>query len=84
MEELGTGYLAEDNTDFFQKAFIVYTIGEKEFDLFKGNWKSELENINRPNGSRSKLRTYCAFKNVFDTETYISLSIPKHHRSALA
>ena len=52
MEELGIGYLAEGYTDF-SKAFIVSIIGEKEFDLFKRNWKSELGNINRPNGSRS-------------------------------
>ena len=49
---------------------------ETEFDLFKRNWKNELDKINRPNGSRSKLRTYCSFKQSFGTETYLSISIP--------
>ena len=83
MAELGLEYLAQDDTNF-SKAYIVNKMCETEFDLFKRNWKNELDKINRPNGSRSKLRTYCSFKQSFGTETYLSISIPKHHRSALA
>ena len=83
MAELGLEYMAQDDTNF-SKAYIVNKMCETEFDLFKRNWKNELDKINRPNGSRSKLRTYCSFKQSFGTETYLSISIPKHHRSALA
>ena len=38
--------------------------------------------INRAEGN--KLRTYCTFKNAFDTEPYVQSIMPRQHRSALA
>ena len=73
-----------DNNDFYTKTHILRIIQEKEFELFKRNWSSELNNVNRANGGQSKLRTYGIFKSEYQSESYITANLPVHHRSALA
>ena len=73
-----------DNNEFYTKTHILRIIQEKEFELFKRNWSSELNNVNRANGGQSKLRTYRIFKSEYQSESYITANLPVHHRSALA
>ena len=66
------------------KKFITENICKKEFELFKRNWSNELNNVERANGSHSKLRTYKIFKSDNETENYLTVNLPIRHRSALA
>ena len=83
MASLNLDNIFGGNTDI-PESCILKNIHEKEFALFKTNWRTELDKVNRPNGNRSKLRSYRSFKETFDTESYILSDIPKSHRSALA
>ena len=63
---------------------VLNNIHAKQLSLFKELWRNELDRVNRPNGSQSKLRTYRIFMQTFGTETYVSSDIRKPHRSTLA
>ena len=83
MTSLNLDIICDENSNF-SKRFILKNIHEKEFSVFKSNWRSDLDNTHRPNGSQSKLRSYKSFKDTFDTESYVLDDIPRAHRSALA
>ena len=80
---MGLDFLLNDNVTYSKK-FITENICEKEFELFKRNWSNELNNVERANGSHSKLRTYKMFKSEYETEKYLTVNLPIRHRSALA
>ena len=80
---LGLDFILNDNVTYTKK-FITENICKKEFELFKRNWSNELNNVERANGSHSKLRTYKMFKSEYETENYLTVSLPIRHRSALA
>ena len=83
MTQLNMEHIFVENV-IYSKSYILNNIHEKQLSLFKELWRNELDRVNRPNGSQSKLRTYRIFKQTFGTETYVSSDIPKPHRSALA
>ena len=82
MTSLNLDIICDENSNF-SKSFILKNIHEKVFSVFKSNWRSDLDNTHRPNGSQSKLRSYKSFKDTFDTESYVLDDIPRAHRSAL-
>ena len=83
MTSLNLDIVCDENTHI-SKSYILKTIHERKFSVFKTNWRTELDKTDRPNGSKSKLRSYKSFKITFDTERYILNDIPRSHRSALA
>ena len=83
MSSLNLDVLFDENVHL-SKSYILSKIHDREFSVFKSNWRSELDNTQRANGSQSKLRSYKSFKDVFETETYVLNDIPRAHRSALA
>ena len=83
MTSLNLDVVCDENTHI-SKSYILKNIHEREFSVFKTNWRTELDKTDRPNGSKSKLRSYKSFKITFDTESYILNDIPRLHRSALA
>ena len=83
MTSLNLDIVCDENTHI-SKSYILKNIHEREFSVFKTNWRTELDKTDRPNGSKSKLRSYKSFKITFDTESYIFNDIPRSHRSALA
>ena len=83
MSSLELDFIFDDN-EFYTKTHILRIIQEKELGLFKQNWSSELNNVNRANGGQSKLRTCRIFNSEYQSESYITANLPVHHRSALA
>ena len=69
LSSLGLDFLLNDNVTYSKK-FITENICKKEFELFKRNWSNELNNVERANGSHSKLRTYKMFKSEYETENF--------------
>ena len=52
---------------------------------YKEIWSMEVNRINAKRGrGKNKLRTYKLFKQEFKVENYVSTSMPRSHRSALA
>lgn len=82
MSSLELDFIFENN-EFYNKNHISRIIQEKEFDLFKQIWSSELNNVNRANDGQSKLRTYRIFKSEYLSKSYITANLPVHHRSVL-
>lgn len=66
----------ETNFNSMSKVNINY-VRNIMFEIEKTKWNNDLNCI-------SKLRTYCTFKNTFETEPYLSNVFDRHHRSALA
>ena len=84
MSSLDLGFLFDDNVTY-TKRYVLNMIQEKEFELLlKRNWSQELNNLNRANGGQSKLRSYRLFKSEYQSEKYLTVNLPVHHRSALA
>ena len=82
MSSLDSGFLFDDNVTY-TKRYVLNMVKEKEFELFKQNWSQELNNLNRANGGQSRLRSYRLFKSEYQSEKYLTVNLPDHHRSAL-
>ena len=67
MTSLNLDIICDENTHI-SKSYILKNIHEREFSVFKTNWRTELDKMDRPNGSKSKLRSYKSFKITFETE----------------
>ncbi|MCG8033469.1 MAG: reverse transcriptase family protein, partial [Candidatus Thiodiazotropha taylori] len=83
MTSLNLGFLLDNNVTY-SKRYILNLIHDKEFAVFQQRWSNELNNVNRANGSQSKLRSYKLFKTEYKSEEYLLADLPVHHRSALA
>ena len=52
---------------------------------FKTDWKDNIRSEVGPSRrGRNKLRTYCLFKSIYETEAYCKTILPLRHRSAFA
>ena len=52
---------------------------------FKTDWKDNIRSEVGPSRrGRNKLRTYCLFKSIYETEAYCKIMLPIRHRSAFA
>ena len=60
MTQLNMEHIFVENV-IYSKSYILNNIHEKQLSLFKELWGNELDRVNRPNGSQSKLRTYVGF-----------------------
>ena len=80
MSSLYLRFLFDDNVTY-TKRYVLNMIQEKEFELFKRNWSQELNNLNRANGGQSKLRSYRLYKSEYQSEKYLTVNLPVHHRS---
>ena len=63
---LGIEFLLNDNVAYSKK-YIAEKIYEHEFEIYKRNWSTELNNQERAYGSYSKLRSYRLFKSEYKT-----------------
>ena len=56
---------------------------EAGLNEFKTSWLNSIQSLVGPSGrGRNKLRTYCLFKSIFETEPYCTHITPFRHRAA--
>ena len=58
---------------------VITQLEDFVFDRYKVNWQNRMFSQKVGN----KLRTYKLFKEVFETEMYLSKNIPSRYRSAI-
>ena len=64
---------------------FVKNLREAGLNEFKTRWFNSIHSATEPSGrGRNKLRTYCMFKTVFETEPYCKLIMPLRHRATFA
>ena len=64
---------------------FVNNLQEAGLNEFKTNWLNSIQSPVGPSGrGRNKLRTYCLFKSIFETEPYCTHIMPLRHHSASA
>ena len=83
MSPLDLDILFDDNQRY-TKRYVLEKIQEKELESFKRNWSQEINNLNRANGGRSKLRSNILFKSEYQSEKFLTANLTIKHRSALA
>ena len=64
---------------------FVNNLQEAGLIEFKISWLNSIQSLVSPSGTgRSKLRTYCLFKSIFETEPYCTHIMPLRHRAVFA
>ena len=83
--QVGLNYNFAAEPDTLSMGYIQETINTHLKAQFNDDWKNELEREHAQRGSgRNKLRTYRQLKSEYCEEKYVSIIMPKFHRSSYA
>ena len=64
---------------------VIQLVKNKMLKLCAEQWSEAVKKVGARSGNgNKKLRTYCKFKNMFQTEFYVENIMTRSHRSALA
>ena len=72
-------------TDFLMILAWASPFKKKKLKLCAEQWSEAVNKVGARSGNgNNKLRTYCKFKNIFQTEFYVGNIMTRSHRLALA